>query len=142
MPSFTAVAPDGRLVRGQDLASEPRWVLVNLRPGAAAANKLLASLAGWQLTAETSKRLVLVVEGPVDVAAAWLGKQSGLPPSGLAWYADPDGGAAQALGFAGAPAVLGVRDGAIEWSLTGVLNDPSKYESVVRTWIGAAPVAR
>ena len=142
IPSFTVVAPDGRQVRSPELTGESRWVLVYVRPAGPAAQKLLVSLADWQLSAEMSRRLVLLVEGPVEQAAAYLGKAAGPALGGFSWYADPDGRAAKALGFAGAPAVLGVRDGAIEWTLTGVLNDPSKYESVVRTWIGAAQAAR
>ena len=142
LPSFTVVAPDGRAVQAPDLTGESRWVLVYIRPAGPAAQKLLVSLADWQLSAEMSRRLVLLVEGPVEKAAAYLGKEAGTVPGGFSWYADPDGRAAKAIGFTGAPALLGVRDGAIEWTLTGVLNDPSKYESVVRTWIGAAPAVR
>lgn len=142
MPSFTVVAPDGRQVRAPELTGESHWVLVYIKPGGATAHQLLVSLADWQLPVETSRRLVLVVEGPVEQAAAYLGKEAGPLLGSLVWYADPGGHAAMALGFAGAPALLGVRDGTIAWTLTGVLNDPSKYESVVRTWIGAAPAAR
>lgn len=142
LPSFTVVAPGGRVVDARGLTGESSWVLVYVRPGGHAARRLLASLAGWQLPAEMAKRLVLVVEGPADQATAYLAREAGPTRGGLAWYADPDGGAAGALGFVGTPALLGVRDGAIAWTLTGVLTEPSTYESVVRAWIGAAPSAR
>lgn len=142
LPSFTVVTPDGRTVGTADLTGEPQWVLVYVRPGGAVTRKLLASVAGWQPASAPPGRVVLVVGAPAETAAGYLAKEVGSSSSGWAWYADPDGRAARALGFAGAPALVGVREGAASWTLTGVLNEPSKYESVVRTWIGAAPAVR
>jgi len=59
-----------------------------------------------------------------------------LPPDlQLTWYADPERVAATALELSGAPVLIGVRNGAVEWQVGGVLNDPAALESVVRSWV-------
>jgi hypothetical protein len=142
LPSFTVVSPEGREVTASSLTTEARWVLIYLKPGGTATSRLFAALAGWQFSPESMKRLVFIVEGPVDKTAAYLAKQTASGLGDLVWYADPEGNAAQALGLTGAPALMGIRDGAIDWTLAGVLNDPAAYASVVRTWIGAPPAVR
>ena len=137
LPSFSVAAPDGREVFSSSLTGETQWVLVYVRPGAVATTRLLEALAAWQLAAEHFTRIVLVVEGPADKAAEYLAG-AWKPESGtLTWYADTDGQAARALGLTGAPALKGVRAGAVAWSLEGVLNDPAAYEPTLKTWIGA-----
>ena len=137
LPAFAVTAPDGRMVTSSALSGEAQWVIVDVRPGAVAAARLLEALAAWQLAPEQLRRVVLIVEGPADKASVYLaGKWA--PASGTpTWYADADGGAAQALGLTGAPALKGVRVGAVAWSLEGVLNDPAAYEPTLKTWIGA-----
>jgi hypothetical protein len=124
-------------VTSSALSGEAQWVIVYVRPGAVATTRLLEALAAWQLAPEQLRRVVLIVEGPVDKASAYLaGKWT--PESGtLTWFADTDGQAARALGLTGAPALKGVRAGEVAWSLEGVLNDPAAYEPTLRTWIGA-----
>lgn len=137
LPSFSVAAPDGREVSSSSLTGETQWVLVYVRPGAVATTRLLEALAAWQLAAEHVTRIVLIVEGPADKAAEYLAG-AWKPESGtLTWYADADGQAARALGLTGAPALKGVRAGAVAWSLEGVLNDPAAYEPTLKTWIGA-----
>jgi hypothetical protein len=140
LPAFTVVAPDGRDVPSSSLTSEARWVLVYVKPDAAATSRLLKALAEWRLAPEQVRRIVLVVEGRRDQVAAFIAAKWATENGDLMWYADAGGEAASALGLTGAPALKGVRAGAIEWALEGVLNDPAAFESVVRTWIGAAPI--
>ena len=141
LPSFGLFAPDGHHVSSSALGGDVPWVLIYLKPDGPATPKLLSALAQWALPPDLARRVVLVVQGPLDVAAACL--SAGPPSDGvvLAWYADPNGQAAQALALTGAPAIRGVRAGAMHWALDGVLNDPMAYESAIRTWIGA-PAAR
>ena len=142
LPAFTVVSSSGAAVPSARLSGEPRWLLVWARPGAAATKKLLTALVEWQLPQDSCRRIVVVFEGPAAKAAAYLASLGDSADSGAAWYADENGTAASALGITGAVALRGVRDGAIEWSLDGVLNDPAAFESVLRAWVDAAPAAR
>jgi hypothetical protein len=137
LPAFAVAAPGGGTVPSTSLSAETRFVLVYVRPGAVATTRLLDALAAWQLAPEHLGRLVLIVEGPADKAAQYVAGAWQPENGALRWFADPDGQAAQALGLTGAPALKGVKAGAIEWSLEGVLNDPTVYEPTLRTWIGA-----
>ena len=137
LPAFSVVAPDGREVSSSSLTTEAQWVLVYVKPDATATSRLLAALAEWRLAPEQARRIVLIVEGPVVEASAFMAAKGAPEALALNWFADPDGRAAKVLGLTGAPALKGVRAGGLEWSLEGVLNDPAAYEPVVRTWIGA-----
>jgi hypothetical protein len=137
LPAFTVAAPGGAAVSSAALSSEPQYVLVYVRPGAVATTRMLEALAAWQLTSEQLRRVVLIVEGPAREAEEFLAGRWKSESVSLVWYADPQGQAAQALGLSGAPALKGVKAGAVEWSLEGVLNDPTAYEPTLRTWIGA-----
>lgn len=142
LPPFTVVSATGQDVSASHLTTEARWVLICVKPGATATSRLLAALASWQLPPATMNSLVFVVEGSVERASAYLASQPDPRASGLVWYADPDGRAARALGVTGALTLQGIRDGAIDWTVAGVLNDPAAFESVLRTWIGAPSAVR
>ena len=141
LAAFSVLAPDGREVPGTGMSSEPRWLLVYVKPGAVATDRLIAALGRWDLPADALKRLVLIVEGPVEQASEYLAPRLTADVA-FRWYADPGGRAARALGFAEAPAFQGVAGGEVSWTLTGVLGDPDAYESVVRAGIGAPAAAR
>jgi len=137
LPAFSVAAPGGGTVNAAALSPEPQWVLLYVRPEAVATTRLLEALAAWQLPPDALRRIVLVVEGPADKASAYMAAKWTAANPPLAWYADPEGQAAAALGLTGAPALKGIKSGAVEWSLEGVLNDPAAYEPTLRTWIGA-----
>ena len=134
LPAFQVAAPDGHKVESQAMTAEHKWLLIYLGPGCRPCESLLASLQTWQSPALMS-RLVLVVGGHPAEGAAWV--QKALPPelSGLRWYVDADREASTALELTGMPVLLGVLDGEVEWQVSGVLNNPSALESVVRSWV-------
>lgn len=137
LPSFTVFAPDGRPVPSLSLGGQAPWVLIYVRPDGAATRRVLAAFASWGLPPEARRRVVLVVEGPVEDAAALAGELPG-GAEGVSWFADPAGDAARGLALTGAPAVRGVRSGAVHWALDGALGEPSAYAPAVLTWIGVA----
>jgi hypothetical protein len=137
LPAFAVAAPGGQAVPSSALSGEAQWVLAYVRPGAVATTRLLEALGAWQLAPEHLRRLVFIVEGPADTAAKYLAGTWKPENGALTWFSDADGQAAQALGLTGATALKGVRGGAVEWSLEGVLNDPAAYEPTLKMWIGA-----
>jgi hypothetical protein len=40
-----------------------------------------------------------------------------------------------ALRLTGTPVLVGVKQGMIQWAISGVLNDPAALESAVKTWV-------
>lgn len=137
IPPFTVVSPDGRAVPSASLTAESQWVLVSVRPGSKAASSLLEALAGWQFPPAAAGRLVFVVEGPLEQAGAYMAGAFQGGEGRPAWYADPDGQAGVALGATGSLTLHGIRGGAIQWTVDGVLGDPAACEPVLRTWAGA-----
>lgn len=134
IPEFVVTHPDGHEVASTVMSAQPKWLFVYLTPNCRPCNTFMRALPKWQ-SADLMARVVLVVSGPRAEARAWIEKS--LPPElqSLAWYSDPDRAAAKALDLNGAPSLIGIRDGKIEWELAGVLNDPAALESVVRSWV-------
>ena len=54
--------------------------------------------------------------------------------AGASWYADAGEGA-RALRVTTVPAVFGVRDGTIEWSVAGVLTDTTDIRTIISNWL-------
>jgi hypothetical protein len=133
LPAFTVTAPDGQTLRGEAMAPADRWLIVYVAPDCQPCASLLKSLADWS-SPDLLGRTVLVFAGSRDAASAAAGA---LPDAiaGLRWFVDDAGHAAGALQLQHAPALLGVREGRLEWKLGGVLNSPGVLQSVVRTWV-------
>ncbi len=134
LPAFAVVAADGGSRASAALSSQPRWVLLYVSPGCRSCDRLLQALKDWQ-SPQLTARTVVVVRGPAAAAAAYIAARMPQEAAGVAWYADASNGAAQALDMTGAPVLIGVERGEIKWTISGVLNDPTSLESVVRTWV-------
>lgn len=134
LPAFSVHTPDGREVPSSALTTEQKWLLVYVSPGCRACETFMRALPGWQSPALLS-RLVLVVGGKTPQAQAWIQKTLAPELSALTWYTDPDRQAWDALELPGAPVLMGIQWGKVEWQLGGVLNDPAALTSVVRSWV-------
>ena len=134
VPEFIVRNSADHEVASSVMSVQPKWLLVYVSPDCRPCNALMRALPKWQ-TAELMVRAVLVVAGKQPDAKAWIEKS--LPPEmhTLTWYVDPDRRAAKALELTGAPVLIGVRNGQLEWQLGGVLNNPAALESVVRSWV-------
>lgn len=135
LPTFQVAALDGTAVASPQLAVGGQWLLVYVAPGCAPCDRLLAAFKAWQ-TPDLLARTVIVVGGTTDGAKAYLA--AALPPevSAIRSYADPLASAWTSLQLTGTPVIIGVKDGAVNWSISGVLNDPRALESAVKTWAG------
>ena len=133
LPSFGVLASGGAAVASGQLSPESQWVLLYVAPGQKPCDDLVKALAGWRLP---PTRLVVIVRAPLPAARTYV---ESLLPGALAavvWYADPSDAAGQALNVRSAPALMGVGDGTVHWTITGVLNDPRMVEPVIRRWVG------
>jgi hypothetical protein len=134
LPSFRVVGPDGAATDSQTLGVAERWLLIYLVPGSEDGGRYLRSLKRANNPA-LSARSLLLVGGDAAMGRAFLEGHLPAELQGLPWYADPAGEAWQALGLHGAPVILGIHQGRIEWAISGVLTDPRTFESAIRSWL-------
>ena len=129
LPSFDLTSLQGEAVPVASLAREGRWLLVYVSPHSGASRPLLLALEGT----ESPRPSLLIVVGaePADAKALAATFEGRLEAS---WYADPDGAARRALGLAGVPTVLGLRDRAIQWTLSGGVSDHRTLRSILVSW--------
>lgn len=135
VPEVAVAAPGGAMVPLTSLGGEQPWLILYMgAPGSAASLRLLQAMESWALGGALS-RVVVVVATAADaqpLASEWATR---LP--GVRWAGDPDNAMAKALGVRGAPTLLGIKGGAVDWVLAGVLNDPTMLRDVVKSWIDA-----
>ncbi len=135
LPSFNVQAPSGAAAASVQLTRASQWVLVYIAPGHKPSHDLLEALGQWQVQANPA-RVVVIVRGSLADAAALIDKIRPDATAAPAWYADPSNAAWQALNLRSTPALIGVRDGVMQWTISGVLNDPKMVEPVIRNWVG------
>lgn len=134
LPAFQVVTAEGAVVSSAQLTSEPQYLLVYVNAASSTSRKLLDALGEWA-TPELARRTVVVIGGTPQEAQRFI--ESGVPESlqGMTRYFDTGRSAWQALNLRGSPVLIGVREGRTEWSLSGVLSDPTALKSVVLTWV-------
>jgi hypothetical protein len=131
LPAFTLVSPAGAAVASADISSEAHWLLIYVSTACGSCDRLLSALEQWRPTLPQG-RIVVVIRGPRDDAQIYATRHA--DAAGLPWYADADQHASRALGLQHEPALVAVENGRIAWVVTGVLNDPSAVEPVIRNW--------
>jgi len=134
LPNFNVTSAAGAPHASAALSAQPRWVIIYVTPGCRSCDRLLQALKDWQ-SPQLTTRAVVIVRGPSAGAAAYMAERMPSEASGIAWYADNNNEAWQALDLKGAPVLVGVEGGEIKWTISGVLNEPKSLESVVRTWV-------
>lgn len=133
---FTVFAPNGDQVAGTTLLAGERKVVVLVAPASEAAARLVKAIARWSSgEPRWRSRVLIIVHAPLTQAHEWLIAQWGGEDLPL-WGANADASAWRALGFQGFVGVAGVVNGAIDWKLDGVIDDPSAVELPMRAWTG------
>jgi hypothetical protein len=135
LPAFSVSSSAGVVVQSSQLSTEHQWLLVLVSPGCVPCNRFLAKLGDPQ-TATLGDRIIVLVEGERTAAAQYI---TPLMVNGLGsspWYTDAGASALSALLLKHTPAVVGIRDAQVDWTVEGVLNDPSGLEQVTRAWLG------
>ncbi len=132
LPVFGLTDGAGRTVASSQLARPGNWLLVYVGTDCPPCESVLKSV-GPDDAPSLAPRMVIVVNSTDGEAIEGLARRH---PSlaGASWYADSSEGA-RALRITTAPAVFGVRDGTIEWSVAGVLADPTDIKSIMSNWI-------
>lgn len=133
LPVFQVEGRDGQIVSSDQLASDVQWLMVYMSPACAACDRLTELLAASQSPA-AAERTVVIVGGAPAAARAHAASRREIAAT-MRIYADLSMQAARALSLAGSPSIVAIRGGRIEWTLTGVLNDPDALASVIRTWV-------
>jgi hypothetical protein len=128
LPAFDLVSPAGAAVASSALSNEAHWLLIYVSTSCGSCDRLLSALEQWRPTLRPG-RIVVVIRGTRDTAQGYATRHAG-----NTWYADPEQRAAHALGLQHEPALVAVENGRIAWVVTGVLNDPSAVESIIRNW--------
>ena len=135
LPAFEVSTPDGRrAVSSRQLSAEAQWLIIYVTTDCPACDRLLDALKGWQLSPRAG-RIVVIAGGSAEKIRPYLLQRTQAGPPTAAMYADQFDAARAALAVTASPTLIGVRDGQIVWSLSGVLNDPSALEGVIRKWL-------
>jgi hypothetical protein len=134
LPAFTVTTIDGAPIDSALMTAETQYVLLYVRPDCRPCDRLLGLLRSANSPQFTS-RIVVIVSGAPAAGAAYVARQIPASAGAVTWYADTEGGGFRALRLAGMPELIGVKNGEMEWSIAGVLNDAATVESVVRSWV-------
>lgn len=134
MPVFSVTRADDTEVLSTQLNTASQYLLIYVRPNCRPCDRLLELLAQWS-TPELTSRVVFVYGGTGAAAAEYAAAHVPAEAGQALAYGDPENAALRALKLTGAPVIIGVRGGRLMWSVSGVLNDASAVESLVKTWI-------
>jgi hypothetical protein len=134
LPGFQVAASNGGAVTSQQLSQQPKWLLIYGTTLCPACDRLLDAIESWQ-SPQIQSRTVVLVGGDPTLIPAYLSQRQANNPAPLSSFSDAQGQAWQALSLSSSPVVIGIQAGQIEWSIGGVLNDPSALESVIKAWV-------
>jgi hypothetical protein len=139
LPPFTLVNGGGAATPSTTLSAGGRAVLVFVKPSCRPCEQLLDALARID-DPGLAPRLVLVVEAPLEDAAAFAARR--LPPqlASVRWFADAQNAAWTALDLKGLPMVIGIEGEKIAWTHNGAPHH-GLLEPLMRTWIGSVESA-
>jgi hypothetical protein len=143
---------DGQATTSDAILGSRPWILGFVGPGDVSREMISAiqtpsplPSGGGEDKGEGGGRLVLIVRA--DPAAARRIAGALIPPPknaapgdavplDAAWYADPSGKAAEALGVKGVPALFGVDErNVVRWRMVGPLLKPGEVRELVRKWM-------
>ena len=129
LPAVTLTSLAGTTVSLDDLGTAANVVLVLVRKGESAGERLLAFLEG--LDGLPPERLAIVVGGADGaIVSAIAGRHSGVAAS---WYPDPDGEVAKELQLRATPVTIGARNGIVVWKVIG-LHDEETMRKTLLGW--------
>lgn len=133
LPDFELTALDGRSIRTQELASNGKWLLIYVQPNCRPCDVLLKLVTEPEFSA-LAGRLVIVVGGASAGEAASMAAR--FPDlAGAGWYAHRMKMASVQMKAAGSPVAFGILQSTVVWNLNGVLPDPVRMKSILKSWI-------
>jgi hypothetical protein len=132
LPVFALTDNAGRTVVSTQLARPGNWLLVYVGTDCPPCESVLRSVGPEEAPSLAPRMAIVVNSTDAEAIDGLVGRYPSL--AGASWYADAAEGA-QALRVTTVPAVFGVRDGTIEWSVAGVLSDPTDIKTIMSNWI-------
>lgn len=125
----------GVSVNSTDLALTGNWLLIyvtaNSRP-----SELMLSQMKPATYAPFADHIVIIVGGVSGPGLAdWATKYEAV--AGAHWYADPQRDAFKKINLHGAPVEIGLKDGSVEWTLSGMTTDSASFQSTLLDWVKA-----
>lgn len=133
LPDFDLTALDGSAVRSRDLASNGKWLMLYVQPNCRACDALLKVVTAAEFPPLAGRLVIIVGGGSTHDATSMSSRFPEL--AGAAWYADESRQASVEMKVTGAPVAIGVRQATIVWNFNGVLPDPIRMKSMLKSWI-------
>jgi len=132
LPVFTLTARDGAAVTSDRLVQPGTWALIYVGPHCVPCEAVLRSID--QAGLPTLKRRIVVVaasgpEAVLEEAARYPGLADAV------WLADVSNAIPRQIRHTGVPAIFGMRNNMIEWSVAGVLMDATDVKSILANWL-------
>jgi hypothetical protein len=132
LPAFALTDASGGTVSSRQLARAGTWLLVYVHADCPPCESVLQSV-DKDINPTLPSRIVVVM-ATADIRGLRQTAERYPSLAGAAWYADTSAGA-QALRLTSVPAVLGVRNAMIEWSVAGVLTDAADIKTIMASWV-------
>jgi len=139
LPPLSLVSLDGQAVQASDILHQGNWLLLYVEPSCGSCTTILSAMSAEEFPGMAAHVTVIVGGATIEQAAA-LASASEL--AGAKWVLNPDRSARTALNIKQAPMTIGMRDGTIEWTLSGVLRRSTEMTSVLVSWLKQSPAPR
>lgn len=133
LPAFTVQNMTNAPVQGDQLSQAPRWLLIYLPADCRHCDDILHALEPFQKPPLSNRVVVVAGGGTPEAIRGLIGPREKI--ASLGWYTDPEWQAYQMLHISGMPMIFGIRDGVIEWSLSGIPWDDKTMRSILLDWV-------
>ena len=133
LPLFTLTGGDGAPITSDRLVQPGTWVLIYVGQQCPPCEAVLRSIERTEHPTLKRRLVVVVAASGPEAALEEAARYPGL--AGVTWLADASNAIPRQLGQTGAPAMFGMRDTTIEWSVAGVLTDATEVKIILGNWI-------
>ena len=134
LPAVDLTTRDGTIVRADQIARAGTWVIVYVHVGCGSCEAVLSALDGVESADMTARVTIVSDSKDRDELARAMARFPHL--GGVQWLADASGAMGERVAPHAVATVLGLRGTTIEWSVVGVVTEPSQVTSLVTAWLG------
>jgi hypothetical protein len=133
LPSVELTARDGAVLRADTVARDGKWVIFYVHTGCRSCEAVLAALDG--LEPGVGARVTIVAHAKdADELANIAARYPRL--ADVQWLGDATGALGERVAPQVAAAVVGLQGSMVEWSVNGIVTDPTQVTSLVAAWLG------
>lgn len=136
IPAFAVTGRDGRSRSSESLQRGGQWLLVVVHPSCKPCDTVLQAVAALPPEPTGSRLVIVISSGTAADVAALVERYPSLTTA--EWLTGAAAEVNEALKLTAASALFGVRGNMIEWSVSGVLNDPADVRSIAASWLATA----